>query len=91
MAGCSPTSAMVTLFLLLQLDGNLQLNESCSIFCPDGEITCTCPNDKSKSTTFPPGLVITDSCGGFNHYCSKDGECNHNECPVGKNEMLIIP
>ena len=87
MAGWSPASLILALFLLLQLSGKLQVSEACSVFCPPDETACSCPDGQPEPTPDPiTGLVIRDSCGGLIHYCSVGGECKpeENGCPVGK-------
>lgn len=93
MAGWSPASLIIASFLLLQLSGNLQLSEACSVFCPDGEVPCSCPDGKPEPTPDPiTGFIIRDSCGGLINYCSVGGECKpeDNGCPAGKYKISTI-
>ena len=90
MAGWSTASVIVASFLLLQF------SEACFVICPEGEVTCSCPNGKPKPTSDPTtglSIVISDSCGGRIYYCSVGGECKpeDNGCPVGKYKISTIP
>ena len=79
MAGSVPALLAV---IILQLTGNIQVNEALSIRCPYGEKICGCPDDKPKDPF--------DPWGGFIYYCSVGGECKpeENGCPPGKNRNV---
>ena len=80
------SASTLLVVIIIQLNWNIPVNEACSVVCPSGETICTCPNGKPEPTPDPNGLIITDSCGGLIHYCSKGKQCKpeENGCPTGK-------
>ena len=79
-------------FVLLIFCGEICLNSACSVFCPEGEIICTCSDGRPEPTPDPiSGIVISDSCGGKIHFCSVGGVCKPEDhgCPAGRNQYTF--